>query len=79
MGGGSSTSSSESSLVHWGSGRARRLLQAAYTVAFLCMLCFDEVLKIQAHDLCMYENGIVLKLPFQKTHQNGGLHPTLCI
>ncbi|KAG2044366.1 hypothetical protein BDR03DRAFT_930434 [Suillus americanus] len=27
------------------------LLQAAYTVAFLCMLRFDEVFKIQVHDL----------------------------
>ncbi|KAG1830945.1 hypothetical protein DFJ58DRAFT_719603 [Suillus subalutaceus] len=41
----------------WGGGRARRLLQAAYTLAFVCMLRFDEVLKIQAHDLECLRRG----------------------
>jgi hypothetical protein len=70
----SSTMTGEN-LDQWGGGRARRLLQAAYTVAFLCMLRFDEVLKIQAHDLCVHENGVILRLPFRKTHQNGGQCP----
>ncbi|KAG1781376.1 hypothetical protein EV702DRAFT_962702 [Suillus placidus] len=68
--GGSGTAQS---LDHWGGGRVRRLLHAAYTVAFLCMLRFDEVLKIQVHDLCVVDNQVVLYLPFRKTHQNGGL------
>ncbi|KAJ8581892.1 DNA breaking-rejoining enzyme [Rhizopogon salebrosus TDB-379] len=72
-GGGSSWG--ESSLVYWGGGQACRLLQAAYTVAFLCMLHFDEVLKIQAHDLRTYEDGFALRLPFRKTHQNGEIKP----
>lgn len=63
-------------LGQWGGGRVRRLLQAAYTVAFLCMLRFDEVLKIQVHDLhvCKDEpDEVVLHLPFRKTHQHGGM------
>ncbi|KAF9232476.1 hypothetical protein BU15DRAFT_31114, partial [Melanogaster broomeanus] len=53
----------------WGGGRARRLLQAAYTIAFLCLLRFDEVLKIQMHDISFFEDGMILTLPFRKTHQ----------
>ncbi|KAG1895842.1 DNA breaking-rejoining enzyme [Suillus fuscotomentosus] len=59
----------------WGGGRARRLLQAAYTIAFVCMLRFDEVLKIQAHDFGVFEKGVTLHLPFRKTHQNGDIKP----
>jgi len=40
------------------------------------MLRFDEVLKIQAHDLHVCEEGeVVLHLPFRKTHQNGDIKP----
>ncbi|KAG2086167.1 uncharacterized protein F5147DRAFT_644670 [Suillus discolor] len=60
---------------HWGGGRARRLLQAAYTIAFVCMLRFDEVLKIQVHDFGVFEKGVTLHLPFRKTHQNGDIKP----
>ncbi|KAG1869945.1 hypothetical protein F4604DRAFT_1584165 [Suillus subluteus] len=62
--------------MQWGGGRVRRLLQAAYTVAFLCMLRFDKVLKIQVHDLHVHKDKpdeVVLHLPFCKTHQNGGM------
>ena len=34
----------------WGGGQTCQLLQSAYTISFLCLLRFDEVLKIQAHD-----------------------------
>ncbi|KAG1883681.1 DNA breaking-rejoining enzyme, partial [Suillus subluteus] len=61
----------QSGLDLWGGGRVWRLLQAAYTVSFLCMLHFDEVLKIQVHDLRAHEDRMVLHLPFRKTHQNG--------
>ncbi|KAG2131339.1 DNA breaking-rejoining enzyme, partial [Suillus clintonianus] len=64
------------SLGQWGGGRVQRLLQAAYTVAFLCMLQFDKVLKIQVHDLCVHEDEpdeVILHLPFHKTHQNGDI------
>ncbi|KAG2353910.1 hypothetical protein BDR07DRAFT_1307851 [Suillus spraguei] len=73
--GGSGTSKD---LDCWGSGQVQRLLQAAYTVAFLCMLQFDKVLKIQAHDLRVEKDRIVLYLPFRKTHQNGGMY-SICI
>lgn len=39
----------------WGGGRARRLMSAAYTIAFLCLLRFDEVLKILVqYQVCSY-------------------------
>ncbi|KIJ04676.1 hypothetical protein PAXINDRAFT_94457 [Paxillus involutus ATCC 200175] len=51
----------------WGGGRARRLLHAAYTIAFLCLLRFDEVLKIQMHDIttCPY---VLWALPPSEAH-----------
>ena len=69
--GGHGDGSSESSW--WAGGCIKRCLYAAYTIAFLCMLCSDEVLKIQLHDLHFFSNGLVLTLPFRKTHQNGGV------
>lgn len=62
--------------VHeWGGGRVRRLLFAAYTIAFLCLLRFDEVLKIQAHYIIIIsETCIEISLPFRKTSQFGGKH-----
>ncbi|KIK72417.1 hypothetical protein PAXRUDRAFT_799015 [Paxillus rubicundulus Ve08.2h10] len=62
-------------LEAWGGGRARRLVQAAYTIAFLCLLQFDEVLKIQVHNISFFEGGMTLTLPFRKTHQNGDIKP----
>jgi hypothetical protein len=57
----------------WGGARARHLLQAAYTLAFLCLLRFDEVLKIQAHDITILsDTSLSLTLPFRKTNQFGG-------
>ena len=61
----------------WG-GRARRLLHAIYLIAFWCLLRFDEVLKIQFHDLeVISPSCIKLTLPFRKTHQFGGM-PLSC-
>lgn len=60
---------------HWGGGRQRLMLQCIYTIAFLCLLRFDEVLKIQAHHLEVIDEGrgeIKLLLPFRKTHKYGG-------
>ena len=57
----------------WGGGQTCQLLQFAYTISFLCLLHFDEVLKIQAHDIeFMSETCIKLTLPFRKTAQHGG-------
>jgi hypothetical protein len=58
----------------WGGGRAHRLLSLAYTLAFTCLLRFDEVLKIQSHDIRLREdnNTLEVSLPFRKTNQFGG-------
>jgi hypothetical protein len=51
------------------------MIQCVYTIAFLCLLRFDEVLKIQAHHLEVIDKGrgeIKLTLPFRKTHKYGG-------
>ncbi|KAJ7828688.1 hypothetical protein B0H14DRAFT_2197153, partial [Mycena olivaceomarginata] len=59
----------------WGGGWARRLLTLAYVLSFLCLLRFDEVLKIQIHDIeWVSETCIKLTLPFRKTNQFGGVH-----
>lgn len=57
----------------WGGGRARRLLTLAYVLSFLCLLRFDEVLKIQMQDIeWVSDTCIKLTLPFRKTNQFGG-------
>jgi hypothetical protein len=68
-----SYSQRQDNLHQWGGGRTRRLLQSAYTIAFLCLLRFDEVLKIQAQDITLHSlTHIELTLPFRKTDQFGG-------
>ncbi|KAG2358107.1 hypothetical protein BDR07DRAFT_1418586 [Suillus spraguei] len=54
-------------LLWWAGGCIRRCLHAAYTIAFLCMLRCDEVLKIQLHDL--------LLRPYSKGERSEGLWP----
>ncbi|KAJ7362938.1 hypothetical protein DFH08DRAFT_664383, partial [Mycena albidolilacea] len=57
----------------WGGARARRFLTLAYALSFLCLLRFDEVLKIQMHDIeWISDTCIKLTLPFRKTNQFGG-------
>jgi hypothetical protein len=43
-------------------------------LAFTCLLRFDEVLKIQSHDIHIIQEGNMLEvtLPFRKTNQFGG-------
>ncbi|TRM67998.1 hypothetical protein BD626DRAFT_564873 [Schizophyllum amplum] len=53
-----------------------RLLQCAYTLAFICLLRFDEVLRIQMQDLTFHADGSVeLRLPFRKTDKKGNITP----
>ena len=52
--------------------RARRMLQAVYTLAFWCLLRSDEVLTIRMKDLKILDptrNIIELTLTHRKTHQ----------
>jgi hypothetical protein len=57
----------------WGGPRARRLLGLAYSLAFLCLLRVDEVLKIKSQDIVLLDdNKLQLTLPFRKTSQFGG-------
>lgn len=59
----------------WGGGRARRMLHCAYTLSFLCLLRFDEVLKIRFQDIEFISPDCVkLTLPFRKTSPCGGAY-----
>ena len=62
---------------HWGGPIIQCAAQAIYTIAFLCLLQIDEVLKIQIEHIEFVDRGtkdyrMVLTLPFRKTHQFGG-------
>ena len=54
----------------------RLALQAIYTLAFICLLRSDEVLKVQRDHIEFVKDDdnseyMVLTLPFRKTHQDG--------
>lgn len=72
----SSDNTQSGSLHNWGGPLTRRALQAIYTLAFICLLRSDEVLKIRREhiEFVKDENNpeyMVLTLPFRKTHQDG--------
>lgn len=59
----------------WGGARLRIMLQCIYAIAFLCLLRFDEVLRIELKNIEVIDKlkgHIKLTLPFRKTHQYGG-------
>jgi hypothetical protein len=57
----------------WGGGRSRLMLHTVYVISFLCLLRFDEALKIQLQDIrWLDESSFELTLPFRKTSQYGG-------
>jgi hypothetical protein len=63
--------------TNWGGWNLRAELHCIYVLAFLCMLRFDEVLKIQHYHIEVVDDDqdsghIILTLPFRKTHQFGG-------
>jgi hypothetical protein len=62
----------KSDVHHWGGPMTRRALHAIYTIAFICMLRSDEVLKTQMEHLEILSTKVILTLPFRKTHQFGG-------
>jgi len=60
----------------WGGAKLRIMLQCIYAIAFLCLLRFDEVLRIELKDIEIIDKQrgeIKLTLPFRKTHQYGGI------
>ncbi|KAJ7107691.1 DNA breaking-rejoining enzyme, partial [Mycena epipterygia] len=60
----------------WGGGRSRLMLHAVYVISFLCLLRFDEALKIQLQDIQRIdEHTFQLTLPFRKTSQYGDIKP----
>jgi hypothetical protein len=59
----------------WGGYRCRKMLHCIYTLAFTCLLRFDEVLQIQHHHIKVIDKEagkIELNLLFRKTNQYGG-------
>lgn len=63
----------------WGGHSVRMMLQLLYIVSMLCLLRYDEALRITWQDVQFeqLEHGVLrirLDLPFRKTHQNGGKH-----
>ncbi|KAF8175743.1 hypothetical protein K438DRAFT_87884 [Mycena galopus ATCC 62051] len=52
------------------------MLHAIYVITFLCLLHFDEALKIQIHDIQQHdETSFEMNLPFRKTSQYGEIKP----
>ncbi|KAK0463134.1 uncharacterized protein EV420DRAFT_1618934 [Desarmillaria tabescens] len=66
---------------NWCGGNTRWLLQAIYLVAFTCLLCIDEVLNIQAHEVNLYKDEVdgtscaSITLPFHKNSPFGDIPP----
>ncbi|KAJ6622750.1 hypothetical protein B0H10DRAFT_2174975 [Mycena sp. CBHHK59/15] len=64
----------------WAGHSVRMMLQLLYIVSMLCLLRYDEALRITWQDVQLeqLEHGVLrvrLDLPFRKTHQNGGITP----
>ncbi|KAJ7050799.1 hypothetical protein C8F01DRAFT_1000095, partial [Mycena amicta] len=71
-----SRTASNNSINDWGGGGVRRMLQAVYTLAFSCLLRFDEALNISIHHIeIISDDCFVLTLPFRKTDQHGEIKP----
>jgi hypothetical protein len=74
---GASDGGAQSKSMHnWGGPLVRHALQAIYTLAFICLLRSDEVLKIHRDHVEFVKDDdiseyMVLTLPFRKTHQDG--------
>ena len=57
----------------WSGPYGHHVLQLAYTLAFTCLLCVDEVMKIKAPNIKLLDDETIeLTLPFCKTSQFGG-------
>lgn len=62
---------------NWAGYQTRQMLQLLYMVSMLCLLRYDEALRIMWSDIdfIMLKGQPVVKLslPFRKTHQTGGM------
>ena len=60
----------------WGGVELRLMLPVIYIISFLCLLRYDEALRIEWHwiEFSIIDNQHCMKisLPFRKTHQTGG-------
>ncbi|KAI0656203.1 hypothetical protein C8Q70DRAFT_1046854 [Cubamyces menziesii] len=63
----------------WAGYKVRQMLQTLYTVSMLCLLRYDEALRIMWSDIEFLEHDgtcvVKLSLPFRKTSQTGGIAP----
>ncbi|KAI0327609.1 hypothetical protein GY45DRAFT_1347652 [Cubamyces sp. BRFM 1775] len=63
----------------WAGYKVRQMLQTLYTVSMLCLLRYDEALRIMWSDIELLEHDgqsiVKLSLPFRKTCQTGGIAP----
>jgi len=71
---GQSNASRPDKMKSWNAkGRRRRMLWAAYTIAFWCLLRSDEVLRIRIEDIeIISSTEVALTLLWRKTNQTGG-------
>jgi hypothetical protein len=70
----------------WATFGLRLMLMLLYTMSMLCLLRYDEALRITWADVHFenLQNGpfpfrVRLDLPFRKTHQHGGRHSCICL
>ncbi|KIJ11023.1 hypothetical protein PAXINDRAFT_85166, partial [Paxillus involutus ATCC 200175] len=63
--------------AEWAGLRIRMMLYLLYLVSMLCLLRFDEALRITWADVIFQPEDfrVLLNLPFRKTHQYGGVAP----
>jgi len=64
----------------WRNHKGRALVHAIVTVAFVCLLRVDEVLKLRYDDVKIDDEGMIkIFLPSRKTAQFGGMvHVSYC-
>ena len=58
----------------WRTHKGRTLIHAIVTVAFVCLMRVDKVLKLRYEDVKIDDEGMVkISLPSRKTAQFGGM------
>ena len=67
---------SDSSVRRWAGYKVRQMLHTLYVTSMLCLLRYDEALRIQWHHVHFEQDAkgrpiVRLELPFRKTDQTG--------